>query len=508
MCIGENERVPIPISWDPLLFFNYCLNCPTYFFLFPPNPPLIFLPRRPNSQRLHHPRTTGSHGDIMKSLIQRRTDQHALGEIHHNQQDLTPYRMSPMTRDGHVPQQQANGSNSRGRSPTKSAFTTLTKAMVNGGKSRDVSPTKPKKTKSGTNLVGLLARPKSIRSLHKLLVDEEARQTKDKENRSPADPNRPDSGSFVPTPIYSQFCRDGGAVESPASMSSIHQSDMTEKKPRPKSFHPHYTPNNASSDRIMPPNPARSPGKTASWERSPTKPTRPMLSTVLGHSRSKSSDATSSEPYINPKDIDSHLEAMLNRRNIPENQRYKMRNLNDTIKMEFIRQDWAEMQAAKADTPKSAEAEASPEATSAIASGYDQESDKPKRTRGKSFTLARGNKHSGSSGKKSRVEGTLGRHFRTKSTDSINTNDRPLSGISTSSGSGILSKIKLGQGPGDFVSYLRKVTKPEIVEVGKLHKLRLLLRNETVTWTEDFIQQGGMKEIVNLLNRTMEVEWR
>jgi hypothetical protein len=65
-----------------------------------------------------------------------------------------------------------------------------------------------------------------------------------------------------------------------------------------------------------------------------------------------------------------------------------------------------------------------------------------------------------------------------------------------------------GQLPDDFVSYLRKVQKPESVEVGRLHKLRILLRNETVSWIEGFIEQGGMEEIVGLLHRTMEVEWR
>lgn len=68
--------------------------------------------------------------------------------------------------------------------------------------------------------------------------------------------------------------------------------------------------------------------------------------------------------------------------------------------------------------------------------------------------------------------------------------------------------MKLQQGPVDYVGYLRKVQKPELVEVGKLHKLRLLLRNETVAWTEEFIRQGGMQEIVGLLHRIMEVEWR
>lgn len=55
---------------------------------------------------------------------------------------------------------------------------------------------------------------------------------------------------------------------------------------------------------------------------------------------------------------------------------------------------------------------------------------------------------------------------------------------------------------------MKEVQKPEIVEVGKLHKLRILLRNETVTWVEFFISVGGMDELVKLLYRILKVEWR
>jgi hypothetical protein len=71
----------------------------------------------------------------------------------------------------------------------------------------------------------------------------------------------------------------------------------------------------------------------------------------------------------------------------------------------------------------------------------------------------------------------------------------------------LVGKAK-GQLSDDFVAYLRKVQRPELVEVGRLHKLRILLRNETVAWTDEFIGLGGMEEIVGLLHRTMEVEWR
>lgn len=62
--------------------------------------------------------------------------------------------------------------------------------------------------------------------------------------------------------------------------------------------------------------------------------------------------------------------------------------------------------------------------------------------------------------------------------------------------------------PSDFVHYLREIRKPEMIDVGKLHKLRILLRNETVGWVDDFITEGGMDEVVELLYRIMKVEWR
>ncbi|GAB1209978.1 hypothetical protein APSETT445_008766 [Aspergillus pseudonomiae] len=62
--------------------------------------------------------------------------------------------------------------------------------------------------------------------------------------------------------------------------------------------------------------------------------------------------------------------------------------------------------------------------------------------------------------------------------------------------------------PSDFVHYLREIQKPEMMEVGKIHKLRLLLRNETISWVHTFIADGGMDEIIQLLYRIMKVEWR
>jgi hypothetical protein len=218
---------------------------------------------------------------------------------------------------------------------------------------------------------------------------------------------------------------------------------------------------------------------------------------------------TTDSMQTTPGDIDQQLEALLDRRNIPENQRYKMRDLSHTIKLEFIRQDWAEVRdEAELLANKQVRAEAEAEAT--VCEQHEEREGRPKHARGHSFTtLLRGKSRDRSEKKKDRSKSTVGRHFRSKSTDSIAdsvASERPSSSANSSSPS-LLPKV--GQmTPTDFVRYLQKVQKPELVEVGKLHKLRLLLRNETVAWAEDFIHKGGMKEVVDLLQRIMNVEWR
>jgi hypothetical protein len=79
--------------------------------------------------------------------------------------------------------------------------------------------------------------------------------------------------------------------------------------------------------------------------------------------------------------------------------------------------------------------------------------------------------------------------------------------VSNSSDRSVSSGVKAVK-PDEFIKYLKRTPKPHDVEVGKLHKLRLLLRNETVDWVDTFILEGGMTELVALLHRIMEIEWR
>ncbi|KAJ9151243.1 GTPase-binding protein rid1 [Pleurostoma richardsiae] len=450
----------------------------------------------------------------------------ALEELQQNQQDQAPRSPTKFRADGKME-----------RSPQKGSYAAISvkqmpaKDSAKLSKGKDTKEnTKPKKTKSATNLVGLLSRPKSSKNLSKL-AEQEALAEKGKENRAPSSVQT--SNPSPPPPIYAQFCSQVIATQQQSNQPSTFNladpfsgpvassggsadlpGDGRALKPRPRSFQPHH---GSRADELESPDKRGTRGrsraregadgkKSSTWARARSASRPAMFKAFSGLGQKSESSATvSSEPLIDPKDIDKHLEALLDRRNIPENQRYKMRHLTDTVKMEFIRQDWAEARASKAERPNTNDSDTSMDGVST--GGSERDATKSKHSRGRSLTLGKNSfKSSSSPTKKQKKESTLGRHFRTKSTESI-ASDKPDSSTSSLS-NGILAKVTGQQVPGDFVSYLRKVQKPELVEVGKLHKLRLLLRNERVSWAEDFIRQGGMKEIVDLLHRIMDVEWR
>lgn len=436
------------------------------------------------------------------------------------------HQKGPVAMDSARPQPQ---------SPTKAAFTTrFSKDKLDKPpRVRDTSPQKiPKSSRSATNLKGLL-RPRSKQNLSAEVQKENDKGSHQKENRKPSDPANAPS-----TPIYAQFCRGpaggdnttsvpGSPFEAPADPftnvnllninNSFRPSDSngdTGPKQRPKSFQPQYaskldpkseqqkdTTRGRLSDDPSDGSRSSTWAKARSGSRARVLSALTNMATFKSKSNSPESRAASSETQFDPNDIDKHLEALLDRRNIPENQRYKMRNLNSTVKMEFIRQDWAEAEAMKLGRPSTNDSD-----DSALYGASKGSMSEKKHTRGRSFTFSRNSWKIGTSPSKGKKkDASVKGHSRNKSTDSVAI-DRPTSAGSYS-GSGIIAKVT-GQQPSDFVTYLRKVQRPESVEVGKIHKLRLLLRNESVAWTEDFIRQGGMKEIVGLLQRIMAIEWR
>jgi hypothetical protein len=132
-----------------------------------------------------------------------------------------------------------------------------------------------------------------------------------------------------------------------------------------------------------------------------------------------------------------------------------------------------------------------------------QEEGSPKKARPRSltFTLKRGDG-------KEKADRPAG-HTRTKSEGLVHSaSSTSLNGGSASLVPGFFNKAPKPALPEDFITYLRKVQQPQLVEVGRLQKLRQLLRNETVTWVDAFVTQGGVTEVVCLLYRIIDIEWR
>ncbi|KAF9477186.1 hypothetical protein BDN70DRAFT_811098 [Pholiota conissans] len=61
--------------------------------------------------------------------------------------------------------------------------------------------------------------------------------------------------------------------------------------------------------------------------------------------------------------------------------------------------------------------------------------------------------------------------------------------------------------PTKFCSILTSTSSTQL-DIEDLKKLRLLLRNETASWSEEFLKLGGYAALLTRLNEILEVEWR
>ena len=194
-----------------------------------------------------------------------------------------------------------------------------------------------------------------------------------------------------------------------------------------------------------------------------------------------------------------------------------MRELDTHIKADFVRQDRSgsasnadgltdqhrELLRLRADmiSRKTEMAQQSQDVVS-------KETNSPKKSRPRSltFTLGKGDATS----KKQKAEKAAS-HVRNKSEDhglKHSASSKSLTIVTGSPGLSLLNRAPKAAVPEDFISYLQHVQRPQLVEVGRLQKLRQLLRNETVLWVDSFITKGGMTEIVGLLYRIIDIEWR
>lgn len=204
-------------------------------------------------------------------------------------------------------------------------------------------------------------------------------------------------------------------------------------------------------------------------------------------------------------------------RNVPQNTRDKMRSLDTSIKADFIKQD-------KTSSGSVSSAEGLALQFSRPAAGKRAKTDdgikdhaeesrdveitgspKKSRPRSRTFTFSKGDQ---SPSKKQKAERPAS-HQRNKSGDiASSASAKPMTSTGTTQGLAFFSKASKPAAPEDFIMYLREVQKPQLVDVSRIHKLRQLLRNETVGWVDAFISQDGMTGLVQLLYRTIKVEWR
>lgn len=193
-----------------------------------------------------------------------------------------------------------------------------------------------------------------------------------------------------------------------------------------------------------------------------------------------------------------------------------MRTLDTHIKADFIRKD--KSGSGSASSAESLAFQSRPSTgsgsmtdTAAFVSEESQvdkdnsRSPKKPRPRSRTFTFSKSDQ---SPSKKHKSSRPVSRDS-TKSGDSISKAATKSSmDMGAASGVATFSRSTKPAVAGDFISYVRKTQNPEAVEVGKIHKLRQLLRNESVAWVDTFIAEDGMTEVVGLLYRIIQIEWR
>ena len=444
-------------------------------------------------------------------------------------------------------------------------------AGSNASRGESDPSSKPKKSKSSTNLAGLLKK-RSKKDL------------KDQENKSPTEYTTNARGYAEPlrTPIWEQFATQpiedaGGNLRLPKSRSrTIEQEidlytpkDYSEfRPPEQRNFHDSRPPsltqmppqrpflhhkNSQGSiftedleDLPVPtlsrpksrsdPRPSSSSRLVAQQQDSElveklrqddtmTQPNPKRTSrvlTALSSLTTKSRDTATKSPDEEqplPKtpssdELDLEFERVLDEMNISAEMRPPMRALKPEVKANLIKGsrsgsggslkslECAEVRTSSRSPSK--KDEVSPETT--------QDTKRSRsRPRSRVFTLSKRSEEGSSPTKKSKSEeSTRSRSkSRPKSVD-MSTSSRPSSSRSMSSSTSItgLRTNDTATSPSDFIHYLLEVKKPSLIEVGKIHKLRLLLRNESVSWTDAFITRGGMDSLVQLLHRIIAVEWR
>jgi hypothetical protein len=316
-------------------------------------------------------------------------------------------------------------------------------------------------------------------------------------------------------------------LEHKSSRSSIFKEDLDEDQPpalvRPKS-RDQNTSRPSSSRQVAPRPPLQSqPSSTSQVSDSNQKRGSKVLAAIgtlnLSSRPQKTSPVKDQESHQQPlttMELDSAFERVLDSLNVPLNMRDTMRALKPEVKAGLIKGE----RIGSGSSVSSVESELSnlrPSARSPIKdasqwSGNSEDRKESKRSRSRPrsrvFTLTKREDSSPTKKQKSDESARSRSKTRPKSVDMSISRPGSSRSIQSSSSLTSLASPESAASPSDFIHYLREVQRPELVEVGKMHKLRILLRNESVMWTDAFTKKGGMDEIVQLLYRIVKIEWR
>ncbi|RMZ82524.1 hypothetical protein DV737_g2032, partial [Chaetothyriales sp. CBS 132003] len=393
-----------------------------------------------------------------------------------------------------------------------------------GSPTAEAKPQKSaKKTKSSTNLASLLKKKKSKRDLH------EDEPTRDQENVSP---NKKVAGMGAGAgagrralweQLATQPLQDAeGLTRYPQALKRTVEAEMALYTPKDYSeFRPHEQRNFYGCTSIAEmrskfegqcaPSPLAEPK-----ERSRSRVLE-ALSTLGGRSKeSAPSTRPNDEARLSGEQLDSAFEAVLEARNIPHNMRDTMRNLKPELKAALMRGDRSGSECSRTcaqptdgrqrgrSATKRDERPKSEEGCGGGGGGHARS-----RSRPRSGILTLSKRDDSSPTKRDKSTTRPRSKSRPKSVDLSAL--RPTSSSRSMASPGSVASLATADSaatPGDFIHYFHEVQKPSLIEVGKLHKLRILLRNESVNWTDHFVRKGGMNELVSLLYRISKIEWR
>lgn len=218
--------------------------------------------------------------------------------------------------------------------------------------------------------------------------------------------------------------------------------------------------------------------------------------------KTESAKPAQEEGCLEGAELEKAFEDVLESRNIPEHRRPNMRTLDDKIKREFIRTNNDVFDSVSSRDNVKPGRKSVDERQSRSREGHSETEDEgtsTKRSRSKGSTFSWSKRSRSNSRPRSIMS------LKNLSSSSLNSNaGQKQKDTQPEKAAGSCSTTK----PSEFVEYLKNQQALQKVEVGKLHKLRLLLRNETVDWVASFIELSGMSALLDLLRKIMDVEWR